>query len=466
MRKILLLNLAFAIAGCDSDLLDDRLNEVAKERGLTPLKTKPLAVSPKYLLGRALFFDPILSGTGTVACADCHVFANGSSDGLPRSVGYGGIGLGPERVSEIPLGVVHKRNSQDLWNRDHNSVTSMFWDGRIDAGPPKARKFTTPPVNLDLSSYENLWAVQAIFPVLKPDEMLHYSKASPHFSALFDEFSGNQLSEGVEDPPAQADLIEKRLTTQLVGGARPTDLQMAYRFLFSAAYEGLLADEIKFHHIANALAHYQELAFATRNTPWDRYLSGEREAISEDQKKGAIIFFGKGLCSECHEGQLFSDFEFHSIGVPSSYEKGDVIAMDFGRYEATKDPGDLFKHRTPPLRNVALTAPYFHNGSEASLEEAIAQHSAPFRNATSYRPDGTYTMSPSEPNAVSPILARGLSLSDSDIEHLVDFLKSLSDLSVDVDMVIPDSVPSGLKDPQELRIRKELLWRAKESLKN
>ena len=84
---------------------------------------------------------------------------------------------------------------------------------------------------------------------------------------------------------------------------------------------------------------------------------------------------------------MLSDFEFYSIGVPRFGYGFDGSGLDTGRYRVTEDPDDMFKFRTPPLRNVSRTAPYFHNGSEQSLEKAVELHLNPYVNANRYMPD-------------------------------------------------------------------------------
>ena len=91
-------------------------------------------------------------------------------------------------------------------------------------------------------------------------------------------------------------------------------------------------------------------------------MASDASVISDRAKSGAILFFGKAKCAVCHSGPLFSDFEFHALAVKQTGPGVDLTGEDLGRYHATNDTKDRFKFRTPPLRNVTLTAPYFHDG--------------------------------------------------------------------------------------------------------
>ena len=152
---------------------DNLLQVVIDTFDLKPIDSKVFDATEKYKLGQSLFYDPILSGNRDVSCSTCHLLDYGSSDGLPLSIGVGGSGKGPRRISVAGL-EIHPRNSMDLWNRDHNNVSSMFWDGRIAVVNPVTKEFSTPLGARLPGGLENLMAVQSLFPLLTPDEMLGY----------------------------------------------------------------------------------------------------------------------------------------------------------------------------------------------------------------------------------------------------------------------------------------------------
>lgn len=425
---------------------DAALRRIITDFNVRPLPTKPFEETEKYKLGRALFFDPILSGNRDVACATCHIVQYGSSDGLAASIGTGARGIGPERKQ--PVGRLRQpRNSLDLWNRDNDRARSMFWDGRVEVLDPARRVFRSPMGTLLPKGFDNVMAVQAIFPLARADEMLGVegdtspSHLPSRHANRINEIAGRTSAlEGPERIEGVAALVVARLIG--TGGKATEPWQSTYQDLFKAAYPEEPANDISIVHVGNALSHFEEIAFASRNTPWDRYVDGDTNAISIEAKQGAFVFFGKGRCAVCHEGPLFSDFDFHAIGVPdaSSPEK-----WDQGRFLATGAARDKFKFRTPPLRNVTLTAPYFHNGRTATLEDAITQHVNPLRHADRYQDSGAFAMNLDQIEAISPILSVGLHLSADDVAHLIAFLTSLEDdKALAEEGIIPVSVPSGL----------------------
>jgi cytochrome c peroxidase len=204
-------------------------------------------------------------------------------------------------------------------------------------------------------------------------------------------------------------------------------------------------NEFSIVQVANALSHFEEIAFATRQAPWDVYLAGDRTAIDENAKRGAFLFFGKARCVVCHEGPLYSDFEFHGIGVKNDGPGFNGSGDDQGRHYVTGRPSDRYKFRTPPLRNVTLTAPYFHNGTAPTLRDAVAQHVDPFRYADQYEESGAFSMNLAQIEAISPILEAKLRLSEDEVDLIIAFLSTMEDPGFEfVDSIIPASVPSGL----------------------
>jgi len=118
--------------------------------------------------------------------------------------------------------------------------------------------------------------------------------------------------------------------------------------------------------IAMSLASF-ERTLLSGDSDFDRYESGQRDAISPTAQRGRAVFFGKARCGSCHVPPLFTDFEYHNLGVGwLGPERGDR-----GRYEVTGDPEDLSAFRTPSLRDVSRTGPYMHDGSVATLREVV-----------------------------------------------------------------------------------------------
>lgn len=432
-----------------SDLV---ISKIIKEYNLKPLPVRRFEADKKYLLGKALFYDPILSGNRDVACATCHLLSEATTDAQPLALGTGGIGLGSSRSLPLRLSKV-LRNSPDLWNRDNNSVKSLFWDGRVEMIDPKKRLFRSPLNDFLPSGLDNTLAVQAIFPLLREDEMLgRNGDSSPNYLPLNHANLVNEFVSFDDNTPEGKLKILSSIVNRLIGSGHVNELkkwQKEYRRLFSEAYPGKKIGNISIVDIANAIAHYEELAFATRNTSWDRYLAGNEEAITNSAKKGSIIFYGKGRCSICHSGPLFSDFEFHSLGLDPRTNIGGIEVNDLGRFRVTGDNNDKYKFRTPPLRNVSKTAPYFHNGSTQTLEQVIGQHIDPLYFADQYNDDGSFFMNNEQIESVSKVLTSRVRLTEKEMNYLIEFLKSLDNIPSEkwLDDILPDKVPSGLPVP-------------------
>ena len=457
-RALLWLCLAGVIAapaqGADDDL-DRALERVIASRGLEPLEMPPLVPSPKFRLGQMLFFDPILSGTRDVACATCHLLGRGTSDGVDLAVGVDATGLAEERR---PLGEprVHPRNSMDLWNRGHPSVRNMFWDGRVSEVDAPVSRFQTPMMDDLPDGIESVLAAQALFPLAGEEEMLGLpgDRSAPDLPGGHGD-RPNEIALAAagldKDEPELFVAVHDALMRRLLGqaGTPLADWQIAYRRLITEAFPDTLLGALTMGDLANALGHFQALAFVTRDTPWDRYLAGDRGAIGRAAKEGALLFYGKARCAACHSGPLLSDFQFHSLAVPQIGPGIDVSGGDEesgddrGRYEATRIPRHLYQFRTPPLRNVTLTAPYFHSGAVASLDDAIALHLAP-PDPSPYETEAEAARRAS----FSRTLRRGVTLSEGERASLLAFLQSLEDNQAgNRALIVPDSVPSGLPVP-------------------
>jgi len=124
-------------------------------------------------------------------------------------------------------------------------------------------------------------------------------------------------------------------------------------------------------NLGAALAAF-ERTLSTSDTPFDRFMKGDSAALSESAKRGRIVFNEKGKCFDCHKGPDFTNDEFRNIGL---FNDNDF--SDRGRAEITKDSADLGKFRVPGLRNVAVTAPYMHNGMFKTLREVIDYYDTP-----------------------------------------------------------------------------------------
>ncbi|GHG95078.1 cytochrome-c peroxidase [Pseudodonghicola xiamenensis] len=397
--------------GVSAENLDAQLRFVIERLALSPLPLKDYVRDPKFRLGEKLFHDPLLSGHGDRTCATCHRIELATTDGAalePR------LDVSSYLRPEIPA-----RNVPDLWNRDHNDVSTMLWDGRLEVTIAADRGGLEAPEDLATTGFENLMALQSVRPVFIPAEMLGEPGSS------------NDLAPEPNASLSPEDVLARVAPILFAQEVESAASEADYQALFRDSYGLMAADEVRPSHLGNALAHYIEIEFQSRDTPWDHYLAGDMTALTEDQKRGALLFYGIGKCATCHNGDVFSDFGFHSIGVPELRED-----KDFGRFYATRELGDRFLFRTPPLRNVTLTAPYFHNGSAKTLVEAIQQHLNPYRFAHDYADSGAHLMEPAEVKAISPVLSATTRLTDEQVLHLTSFLSSLEDSSA---TAAPDS---------------------------
>ena len=247
---------------------------------LSPIPATNSMSAAKIELGKMLFFEPRISGSGVISCATCHNPALGYTDRIPRATGHDGQ--------------VGDRNTPTVLNS--GLFGAQFWDGRAATLEEQALG----PIEAD---------IEMNMPI---EEAVNRLKEFP-----------------------------------------------IYQEKFTAAFGGRNA--IKPENMAMALAAFQR-TLMTPNSPLDRYLAGDDNAMTTQQKRGMKAFVDRG-CIACHSGPALTDSRFHRIKVPGS--------TDLGRYLVTGNEQDKHAFKTPTLRNVALTYPYFNNGGTATLAEAI-----------------------------------------------------------------------------------------------
>ena len=430
---------ALALAACTSEAktaprdIDDELATLLSAANVTPLELPATPLPAQVALGRVLMFDKILSGNKNISCATCHHPTLMTGDGLPLSVGQGSTGLGSNRIPGG--GVFIPRSAPDLLNRGFPQWQVMFWEGRVQAAPGGG--FHTPAGASLPSGLSGVLAAQAMFPVTVREEM----RGVPGDSA-----SGNELARIPNDSFPQ-------IWDGLMNRLRAIPL---YDTLFHAAF-GISVNDAGFQHVANALAAFQTAAFTKVSTPYDAYVGGDHAALSDQQKRGARLFFGSANCSKCHLGPLLTDQRFHNVLSPQlGPGRGALTPLDNGRAEVTGLAADRFLFRTPPLRNVALTAPYFHNGAFTTLEGAVRHYINVGRSLQQYDPNqlpsafrSTVHDGPTVWNQLlattDPNVSDSLRLSNADVNDLIAFLGALTDPSVaNLSNQIPLSVPSTL----------------------
>lgn len=344
-----------------------------------PVPADNPATAQRLALGRKLFFDRRLSLNGTMSCAMCHVPEQGfANNELALAVGLEGRTV--------------RRNAPTLYNVAY--FKRLFHDGR-----------------------ENRLEQQVWLPMLAYNEMAN---------------------------PSVGEVLRKLV-------------ELAdYQGLFEAAFDGRGAD---METVGAAIATY-ERALVSGGSPFDRWhYGGEHDALNASAQRGFRLFTGKGGCASCHlvgeSTALFTDDDFHNTGIgwrasmqpgathrrvqlaPGVYQmvSTEIIAGvsnpvegDVGRYEITGDPADRWRYKTPTLRNVALTAPYMHNGSLQTLTDVVEF----------YNRGG-------QPNPGQDPRVHPLGLTAAQVSDLVVFLESLT--GDNVETLVADAFAAPIGDP-------------------
>lgn len=410
---------------------------------LTDSDFHPSATNLKVRLGRALFYDKVLSGNENISCATCHHGLAATGDGLSLPVGEGGNGLGVTRDTGFGADAVVERvprNAPPLFNLGATEVTVMFHDGRLAVDASQPSGFFSPagddlPLGLD-----SLLAAQAMFPVTSATEMAGQG-------------TENEIAEAADDLPLLWERIAVRIRAIPVYA---NNLVTAFGLSSPA--------EITYVHVANCIAAFEAQEFRSDSSPFDAYLAGNTNALTTEQVQGMQLFYGAGGCASCHSGPLLTDHDFHAVGVPQvGPGKGDGPdgRDDFGRERVTSDPADRFKFRTPSLRNVALTGPWGHDGAFDSLRDMVVHHANVVDSLRDYdcerqprlpsRPDldALDCVVMSTPSRVRAIAnANVLPLRDptaAQIRRIMSFLLALTDPKmIDLRSTVPSRVGSGL----------------------
>ena len=416
----------------DPDPRDAELRALLAAAGVTPI-TKPATDPAKVALGQALFFDKILSGNRDISCATCHHPEHATTDNISLTIGHGGAGLGPDRdvpTDEFGDPIFQPRNSQALFNLA--DFPAMFFDGRVESDG--AGGFDTPADGDLLPGLESPLAAQALFPITDRGEMRGFGDDNELAEVADGDFHG--IWQGI---------LDRVLTIP------------GYQQLFAQAYYGVPQNQLTMAHAANAIAEFQIDAFTLTDSPFDAYLAGDDGALTAQEKDGLELFFDQAGCFLCHSGPHLTDFLFHDIGVPQlgpgKGDGGDGRA-DYGRERVTGLIGNRYEFRTPPLRNVAATGPWGHDGAFTSLRTFVELYNDPEDVATNY---DASQLEPLLQNSVvaseTPLILERLSgelpdinLNAEQVDAIVAFLNSLTSpsLATLAQTTVPTSVPSGL----------------------
>lgn len=434
---------ALAVGSAADRSLDASLRETLQTQGfsgriestLTSRLGRPL--DPRLAdTGRMLWFDTITGLNDDNACAGCHSPTTGFGDTQSIAIGVDSNGIvgpdraGPRNQRRAPM-VLNAAFFPSLMLNDRFSSLSR------DPFDPSAGFLFPPPEGTSLSYLPHLLDAQAFIPPTERAEAAGFS------------FDGDNNA-------IRAEVLH-----------RLNDAP-GYRRLFARVFpEVRRGAPITYEMVARAIAEFEfSLTFA--NAPIDQYARGEREALDDREKRGALLFFGEAGCVSCHQvsgasNEMFSDFEDHVIGVPQIVPSETNVAFDgpglnedFGREQFTGDAADRYAFRTSPLRNVALQPTFMHDGAFTSLEAAVRHHLDVIASALTYDPaaqgldaDLMGAVAPVTPilDRIDPLLSTPSELSQEQLDSLVAFLRNgLLDPRASPERLrrlVPDRLPSG-----------------------
>ena len=419
-----------------SPSLDAELRRTLQQWGVVPIGPQPVESPALVTLGQALFFDKVLSGNRDIACATCHNPPTFMGDGQSLAVGTGGAGVGPSRTLGPGREFV-PRNAPTLINAGLG-LFYMFWDGRVSGF---RGGFSTPAGAALPAGLPNVLAAQAMFPVTNRREMRGELGDTDVFG------NPNELAQYGDSQYVEIWQAVMRRVLSI----------QDYVAKFNAAFPGIASQQLGFEHAAIAIAAFETHGLTMTNSPFDRFLKRDDDAMTPEAKRGGLLFFGKASCSGCHNGPLLGGGGFINVGAPQlGPGTGAGAPLDFGHADVNGSEFYRFAFRVAPLRNVELTAPYFHSGAYPTLE-AVVQHynDVPVAlrayDVSQLAPElqATYHGDPATINAVLERLAfqlqQPLNLTEGEMREVVAFLRSLTDPSArDLSSLVPLAVPSGL----------------------
>jgi cytochrome c peroxidase len=451
-------------------------------------------INPKLVdLGRLLWFDKIHSLHRDNTCGGCHSPTNGFGDTQVMAIGVQNNNLvgpdrhGPRNQRRTPLAVNTALYPGMMWNARFNSLSGDPFNNLPGFRFPSPEDDIRFSYANDIANHiTHLSQAQAEMPPTELTEVAGYTGICPNgvpdptLGPRFCQFDDG-LGETVPLPQPGEDGSLSRNEPIRQKALSFLNASSAYRRLFAAAFPGEVTPEpghgkdINFHMFGKAIAEFEfTLVFA--DAPLDQFARGNSDAMTDSQKRGALLFFGKAGCINCHyvakmnpddrePNEMFSDFQMHVIGVPQiapyfGVGHGNTIFdgpgenEDFGLEQITGNSADRYKFRTAPLRNLAVSPGFFHNGAFTRLDDAIRFHLDVIQGNRSYNPvaagvpeDLTHRLGPTVPKKLlDPLVQTPVNLSAAEFVDLVTFIRDgLLDPRVkNLCSLIPPSVPSGL----------------------
>lgn len=389
-------------------------------------------------LGRLAFHDSLLGLADDNSCAGCHAAPAGFGDTQSIAIGVdnndivGPDRAGPRNQRRSPMVLNNVFFPALMWNSRFNSVSGDPFDNSAGFQFPM-------PEGFSLSGLPHLLTAQAFIPTTEKPEMAGFHPSLPG------------SNDGIRD----------EVVVRLNASAE-------YRKLFGKNFPAVKQGApVTYEMLARAIAEFEfTLVFA--DAPVDKFARGQKNAMSDDEKAGALLFFGSANCVSCHavsgqSNEMFSDFQMHVAGIPQIAPAvgnvtfdGPGANEDFGLEQVTGNPNDRYAFRTSPLRNIALQRAFFHNGAFTNLEDAVRYHLDATGSAPGYSPAAAGLdadlQGPQGP--IGPVLARldpalttPVVLSPSEFNQLIAFLRvSLQDPKAtphNLRKLLPKSLPSG-----------------------
>ena len=434
-----------ASASSTDDVLNEQLSAILRQHGFTgrvglSLEQRLGRKIDKQLadLGRLAFHDSLLGLNDDNSCSGCHSAPLGFGDSQSIAIGVDNNNLvgpdrtGPRNQRRTPLVLNNVFYPTLMWNSRFNSVAGNPFDNSAGFQFPLPESFS-------LSSLPHLLTAQAFIPPTEKPEMTGFHPSVPG------------TNDGI-----RAAVVER------------LNANAEYRQLFGKNFREVRSGApITYEMLARAIAEFEfTLVFA--DAPIDRFARGQKNAMSEEEKRGALIFFGSGNCVSCHavsgqSNEMFSDFRQHVAGIPQIAPAvgnvtfdGPAANEDFGLEQVTGNPNDRYAFRSSPLRNLALQPTFFHNGCFTKLEDAVRYHLNAIGSAPSYNPitAGVDRDLQGPQGPIAPVLARidpalstPVTLSAGEFRQLIVFLRiGLLDPKANphnLRKLIPARVPSG-----------------------
>lgn len=363
----------------------------------------------KVNLGKMLFFEPKFANEAmrsnhlfTFTCSTCHIVESGFRPGRMQGIADGGFGMGikGEARTKAPYYMdndIDAQGARPLATLNVAFVENTMWNGSFGSDGHN-------------TGTEQVWGV------FDPGTARNHER----LGAL-----EGQNIEGL--------IVHRMMYTEKIIE------EAGYKEMFDQAFPDLSSEEKYSRRGASFAISAYLRQLVTNEAPFQLWLRGNNAGMTDQQKRGAIVFFGKAACNTCHFEKNLGSMRFEALGVRDLYEKGGLKTSEndlrnFGRGGFTGRSEDMFKFRTPQLYNLGDSGPYFHGGSKETLEEVVEYFNAGVPE------------NPRVPASQLSTYLRPLGLTDQEKSDLTEFLRNgLRDPNLE--RYVPDQVISGMCFP-------------------